>query len=57
MDQSTQATPSQPERIFARELAQDLTPQELDEVSGGMMAVFTGRSSTVCCDIDGTCDC
>ncbi len=47
-----------PERILARQLARELSQEELDEVSGGMLSrVFTGRSSTVCCDIDGSCDC
>jgi hypothetical protein len=57
MDQPTQQTTVQPERIFARQLARELTPEELEMVSGGMRPVFTGRSSTVCCDIDGSCDC
>lgn len=47
---------SNPERIFARQLARELSQEELEQVSGGMRPVFTGRSSTVCCDIDGTCD-
>jgi hypothetical protein len=48
---------SKPERIFARQLARELSQDEMEQVGGAMRPVFTGRSSTVCCDIDGTCDC
>lgn len=49
--------PTQPERIFARQLARELSADEVDQVGGAMRPVFTGRCSTVCCDIDGCCDC
>ena len=46
-----------PERIFARQLARELTGAELEQVGGGRMPAWTPMSSTVCCDIDASCDC
>lgn len=66
MNPIANTTPSaQPERILARQLARELTKDELQEISGGMTAVITMRrfgnscstnSSTVCCDTDYGCD-
>ena len=71
MNQPSQsaASAATPERIFARQLASDLTPEEVEQVSGGMAAastaarasmraaVCTPASSTFCNDVDTICDC
>ena len=53
-DVKPQSQAQPPQRILARRMARELTMQELDQVSGGMMrAGYTATS--VCCDCD-ACD-
>ncbi len=40
----------QPQRILARAVARELTLDELDEVSGGLMAGYTATSCNCDCD-------
>lgn len=53
------------ERILARQLARELSREELEQISGGLMRVgalkYSANSSsvntcTVCCDCDGGAD-
>jgi bacteriocin-like protein len=47
------------ERILTRQLARELTKEELNKISGGDLedgSTFTANSCTVGNDVDGTCD-
>jgi bacteriocin-like protein len=47
------------ERILSRQLARELTKEELNKISGGDLengSTFTANSCTIGNDVDGTCD-
>lgn len=49
------AQQQQPPRILARQMARELTTEELEQVSGGRMSRGGYTATSVCCDCD-ACD-